>query len=59
MALARCNSFDEDVCDCFAGALPTRVTKVGGFMLKRFKIDLKGYPKLSAWSQKGAKSESK
>ena len=31
VALARCNSFDEGVCDCFAGAVRTRVAKMSIF----------------------------
>ena len=55
VALVKCNSFDEGVCDCFAGALRIRVTIVRSFVLKRFKIDQKVYPKRPTWSQKGAK----
>ena len=39
MTLARRNSFDEGVRDCFAGDLRTRVTKVRSFKFKRLKMD--------------------
>ena len=59
VALVRCNSFDEGVWDCFAGALRTWVTKVRIFILKRFKMYQKGYPTLPTWSQKGANRKPK
>ena len=38
VALARCNSFDKGVCDCFAGVVRTQVTKVKVFMARIFKM---------------------
>ena len=53
MALVRCNSFDEGVCGCFAGALQIRVPK-GVSILEKCKMDAKRYQKLPTWIQQGA-----
>ena len=51
VALVRCNCFDEDVCDGFAGASPTQAAKARIFMIK----DSTWIEKVS--KKKGAKRE--
>ena len=47
VALVRCNSFDESVCDCYESQ---------DLYVKNFKMDQNEYPKQPTWSQKGAKT---
>ena len=56
VALVRWNYFDECVCGSSTGARdPSAKMEDFDLMLERFKMVPNNYPKLSLWSQQGAK----